>query len=84
MDLMKDKRGGLKDISVIVGMYLLIIVLIVCVIFLLKYKHELQMNPLSYGMQTFNFTSCSCFDEKGKIWIEMNGSGFIHQENSFT
>jgi hypothetical protein len=68
------------DLSWLLAMYLLIVVLIVCIVFMVKYKNEITTNPLSYGMKLFDFESCSCFDARGGVWIELNGSGFIHEE----
>ncbi len=40
-------------------------------------KEMLQNEPLSFVMEQYGFSSCSCFDQEGKLWTsqEINPGG---------
>ena len=56
----------------------LIFLMIFTISIFLKNKNLITQDPLKYGMQIHNFTSCSCIDGKGESWYSYEG-GFINK-----
>jgi len=60
-------------------MVVCIICLIICIILFIKYKNLITTDPLIYGMEEHNFTSCSCYDGDGYRW-DSTDDGFLKEE----
>lgn len=64
--------------------YLLLISIAVAALIFLSVKlvkniDIIKSDPLSYGMNVHNFSSCSCIDGDGKNWNSFDG-GFIYRD----
>ena len=56
-----------------------IIVLVWTTMTLLKNKDIIIADPLTYGMEVRNFSSCQCLDQQGGLWYSTE-NGFVHQK----
>ena len=52
----------------LVLMFMAIIGLFIAITTIIKNKEMLQSQPIDYVMEKYDFVSCSCTDEKGKVF----------------
>ncbi len=60
---MKEKT---YRIIMILGLYLGIILFLLAVVALIKNVKEIKTDPIIYGMEKHDFTSCTCYTIEGK------------------
>ncbi len=51
----------------IVGLYLGMILFIIAIILLAKNIEEIRNDPIIYGMEKHQFSSCSCYTQDGRF-----------------
>lgn len=61
---MKDKT---YRIIMIIGLYLGIILFTLAIVALAKNVQEIKTDPIIYGMEKHEFSSCTCYDYEGKF-----------------
>ena len=82
MEKIKHETSFKSDKKQLVFLILLavaIMVLIVCIVLLIRYKDEIMSDPLIYGMERHEFSYCSCRDINGYGWesvIDGDKKGF--------
>ena len=72
------EKSEQKQWLFLILMFVTITALTMTTVALLRNAKLIGEDPLSYGMQQHNFTTCSCFDADGKTWT-WNGSLFTTQ-----
>lgn len=83
----KKERKNLNlviRILTLLAMWVFIFLMIYMIILVVKYKDEIRLDPLVYGMKAHNYTDCSCLDLKGNLWQSNGEQGFIHFEGETT
>ncbi len=79
------EQHKLQRKKLIISIIFLVLILIATIalvnatMILIKNRDIIGQDPLRYGMDLHNFTSCQCLDVDGKDW-KSNELGFIHVE----
>lgn len=76
----KSKYQRVYDALMMVALWFFIALLLITIVTIINYKDIISKDPLNYGMDLHNFTSCTCHDTEGKLWESMEEGGFKHTE----
>ena len=74
----EDKKQTLFLILLLIAIILLVVSLSV----LIKNRNIIVSDPLMYGMDVHNFTSCNCYDDVGQLWTSSE-TGFTTQKVNY-
>lgn len=65
-----------RQLAMVIGMYLAMILLLIALIVIVKNVKELKSDPIVYGIEQKGFAVCSCYDYRGNSY-DYNSTGAI-------
>jgi len=74
----KVERNEWLQLIYLIVIIIFIGVMIITIITFVKNKNLIVSDPLNYGMEIHNFTSCTCFDNQGNHWLSTE-NGFVNK-----